>query len=166
MKKKIVVIASMFLVFATPARADTIGGIEFDIPEEWEIVDEMTEGSFEQTVYSFGNEAIVISVMPVSEDDPVTAYNEAIYDCENVFGENEGFYLMTNIEATSSDTGCLSRAQECVYMDSDKWCYGNLIGQNNGSHAITLIYSAPTNIEHSQITPFGNIVSQIISGVE
>ena len=157
MKKGIIIIVFVLLL-ATIAPADTINGIDFDIPEEWQIAD--TGDS--QNVYVYNNEVVAIAVLGADWDSEESKIlnNLQLLDCESSFGENEGFYLMSDI-SEKSDEGFLTHIQECVFKN-DGWLYGYLLAKNTGDAAITMFYLAPTNEEHKQITNFINLSNTLI----
>lgn len=145
--------------------AENIGGLDFDIPEEWEMYDATVDEASAQYTYTCGKETVLIAVVSIPEEHRAAsnAYNDTVLSCDGLFSDYEGYYLMTNIN-TNTDTN-LSRAQECVYKD-DEWYYANLVGQNTGEYTVTLLYIAPTRSPQTQIVPFGNIVSNTIVEVQ
>ena len=163
MKKKIVVIALMILLFATPVQADTIGGIEFDIPEEWTLEQSDENDDLAQNTYTCDNQAVMITVVPIDSTIGSNAYNVYVYDCDTVFGDKDGYYLMTDIKEKDENDN-LSLVQECVYGSESDWFYATIVGKNNGESVISMVYTAASAEAHSETNNFWTIVNEKVIG--
>ena len=111
----------MCIVAASPMYADTIGGIDFDIPEEWELVQTDEDESLSTNYYSFDGEVVVVMVhdlTSIEDVDPIIS-NLYVLDCDDVYGSKDGYYLMTD-EREEFD-GLAAVSQECVFNMQINW---------------------------------------------
>lgn len=163
MKNKICVsiLISILLISSFTSYAETINGIDFDIPEDWQLVDS-SDDNFSSRTYSCDNQVIMITVGGVPSDDvEMQALNNLyLLYCNSVFGEYDGFYLMTD-DSIKSDEGFLTKAQECVYH-GDGWYYTYLCGVNTGNAAISFAYVALSVDDHSRIREFFDLANDFI----
>lgn len=153
---------SVFIIlFSISSKAETVNGVDFDIPEDWQLVDS-SDDNFSSRTYSCDNQVIMITVGGVQSNDvEMQALNNLyLLDCNSVFGEYDGFYLMTD-ESVKSDDGFLTKTQECVYQ-GDGWYYTYLCGVNTGNAAISFAYVALSVDDHSRIREFFDLANDFI----
>ena len=162
MKRIITLAIVLFLLIPTYARADNINGVEFDIPETWQLSDVKDHDSILIYLYTYGDEAITIMVGGKAYDNPDLASlnNLILLDCDTVYGEKENYILLTNM-SEKTDDDLLTRYQECVYCE-DQWYYIHLIATNTGSSAISMVYLSPTLSDQDQMMAFRLLASNYI----
>lgn len=138
-----------------PAKAENINGTEFNIPEEWSLVDSVDDDISSRT-YVCDNQVVMVVVANAGLDI-------MLMDCDSAFGEEDGYYLMRDLSEKSED-GHMIREQECVY-ESDGWYYTFLCGVNTGDAAVSIAYAALTTGDHSQIVNYFDLVDDFIPGI-
>lgn len=151
---KIVILGILFsIMMTTYVMAENINGIEFDIPEAWELANSETVNNTVQNIYTYDNEIIVINIEDNSslDDDMKILCDLTLLDCDSIYGEYEGYYLMTD-ESFKSDENYLNKLQECVFFDENsKWTYVYMASGNTGNANISILYCSPTIINHTQL---------------
>ena len=158
--KKMFLTLGLCCAISVQANAATINGIDFYIPDTWELVHETEDGA--TVAYNHGDEYVTI---PVQEQSASTAELEGllIIDCDTVLGEYEGYYLMTN-EREEKD-GHLIAAQECVYkMDGGDWFYAYSGSRFYDDHIEVILYQAPTDSSREMFYDFGILFNDHIVG--
>jgi len=145
--KKLPIFLCSALLMSMPTCADTIAGMNIDIPKEWTLVESnpSDDGSLTTNIYSSSENEFVIAVVQdvkFLSDDMKAIADLYLFDCEQIYKENEGFYLMT--DTTEEIDGLAYKMQECVFMDGDAWDYALLGSRNRGDYVVTLIYQAST----------------------
>lgn len=152
--KLLVTVALLSLALVAPAQADMIGGIEFDIPEDWTLASANSDDRYEQNIYYFNNEAVIITVHDISDMEELkSACNLMLIGCDDVLSEEDGFYLMSDL-SEDDENGLTTNIQECVYYDLDEWHYGFSGARNTGDALLSFIYTAPTIGDTSQMGTF------------
>lgn len=141
--------------------AETINGIEFDIPESWTLTNEESADDSVQKIYVSGNEVICFYIQSIPEDsgDLTMAYNLMLFDCESIYGDKDGFFLMSD-DSNKSDEGYLTRIQECVYYENF-WNYVYLVAKNTGTKLVSLLYYSPTQSNHLEFDTFVDVIQSI-----
>lgn len=136
------------ICFSFPAFAEDFAGLKIPIPETWKLEksDPSEDGNSVMNIYEVADEEYVIvyvqNVGFLNEDAQIMA-NMYLADCGTAYGDNEGYYLMTDAETKTNDL--LTKMQDCVYQDiSGQWQYVFLGSRNRGDYVITLIYQAQT----------------------
>lgn len=141
--KKIILALFVGLLMSTTAQADIINGIEFSIPEEWTL-SKTDEGDMTINYYTYGEDIVSICVQDVSNlpEGSDAIVNSFLMDCENVYSEKEGFYLMSDDQRETD--GLKTLIQDCVFIDDDEWHYVFIGSRNWGKYTVSVVYYTPT----------------------
>lgn len=136
--KKVVfaTVLSMFL-FSGSAWADTINGVEIDIPDTMTLATQSKEDGAEMNHYANENEILTVCVQSTDLDDK-TLGNLFLFDFADSFSDYDN-YVLTN-ERESDDNGLDTLVQEFVY-DNDGWYYCIGGSRNAGDYVISLSYT-------------------------
>ena len=155
MRKRVVITMLTIIMSCYPVFADNIGGIEMDVSGGWQFVDS-NEGENIISSYYLGeeNEYMIITVQDTSflSDDTKILADLYILNCNDIYGEKTGYYLMT--DSFDSIGGYKMRSQECVFSEADQWQYAILGSRSFGDYVVTLIYQAPTLSRHTNILDY------------
>lgn len=157
MNKALPLALVMCIAATSPMYADTINGIDFEIPEEWELIQSDEDESILTNYYSFSDEVVAIMVQDLSTiaDADKTLSNIYVLNCDEVYGEKDGYYLMTD-ERQEID-GLANVAQECVFNNSGEWKYVYLASKSFGDHIETIVYQSPTTSYREAFPHFGQL---------
>lgn len=152
------------LIMSTTTQADTIGNLEIDIPESWELVQSDEDEGLYSYYYTAENEVIAVfyhDITGLSEGLRIMG-DLYLMDCESIFGENEGYYLMQNAE--DKTTGSRSLFQECVYKADAEWYHGISVSANFTDYVFSMIYQAQTDGPQAHIAEFTDIMKEQFGG--
>ena len=150
------------IVLPFSSQADIINGIYFDIPAEWELSDS-SEGDLSQNTYTYENEMFFVFVGFPSSDlsEEQTTSSSYFLDCESLFNEYDGFYLMNDI-SSQNESDFPTKIQDCVYSSST-WYYVFSSSVDTGFASISMFYVSPTTANHSQFETFYDFANRYIS---
>lgn len=137
------------MLLTSPVYAETICGVDITIPDTWTLTksDLSDEENVAINIYKASDDeyvSIVVQDTSYLSDDMYNIADLFLLDCNDQFGNNNGYYLMTDAETKENDM--LSKMQECVFQDSEgQWEYVFLGARNHGKYAISLIYQSFTS---------------------
>lgn len=143
MKKSIIAGIAMIFMLALPAQAENINGVEFEIPDNWTLVNQTEENDAVMNYYTYEEEIFTICVHNPGDAVIKTDVGDLfLLDVADAFSEYDGFYLMTD-ERTKNADGHSTLFQEFVYKNND-WYYCVSGSRNKGDYIVTLAYQKQT----------------------
>lgn len=140
MKKGIFAGIAMVFMLALPAQAEIINGVEFEIPDNWTLVNQTEEDDAVMNYYTYEEEIFTVCVHKIGVAADVG--DLFLLDLADAFTEYDGFYLMTD-ERTENTDGHSTLFQEFVYKNDD-WYYCVSGSRNKGDYIVTLAYQKKT----------------------
>lgn len=145
-------------ITAMPAMADTIGTLDISVPESWILAKETEDESIHTYIYAADDEVVIFVYQDTSflSEDMQLVADLYLFDCDSIFGNYEGYYLMTDI--ASGDSGSKSLFQQCVYRDEDGWQHAVLGSKNFGGYVLSVIYEAVVDGPQLHIGEYTDIV--------
>lgn len=157
--KKIFFIMFALFIMSFPAYADTVNGVDFIIPSEWTLA-KADEGDIAINYYTLNDDIIMIGVqnIPTELDEEARNIISNIYlmNCDDIYSEKEGYYLMRNDQAEAD--GLKTIVQECVYFEDDNWNHIFLGSRNYGDYSVSIIYLSPTLSIHEAFPDVCNLL--------
>ena len=121
------------------AQADTINGIEIDIPDTMPLVKQTVEGDIVMNHYANDNEVVTVVVQKTGlNKDNHSLGNVLLFDFADSYSDYD-HYVLTNERASNNDLDTL--VQEFVYDDNNGWYYCLAGSRNFGDYVLSLSYS-------------------------
>lgn len=152
------------LILTTAAQADTIGTLEIEIPDSWELFESDEDEGLYSFIYTADSEVIALFYHDITflSDDMRLVGDTYLMDCESAFGDNDGFYLMQNAE--DKTTGSRSLFQDCVYKTENEWYHAISVSSNFTDYVFSMIYQAQTDGPQAHIAEFTEIMKEQFGG--
>jgi hypothetical protein len=152
------------LVLTTAAQADTIGTIDIEIPDSWELLQSSVDGELYSYYYTADSEIIALFCHDITflSDDMRLVGDTYLIDCDSAFGDMDGYYLMQNAE--DKTTGSRSLFQQCVYKNEDEWYHAISVSSNFTDYVFSMVYQAQMDGPQAHIGEFIDIMKEQFGG--